>query len=484
MPYQPPGTTVNVNINPRIINLGDTTRITAIVAMGPSSVGITDEAVIRGTGSIDYLSVYSGAGVSVSRITDQPGLVPGLLNYVPISSAGGLYNLSSASVNSAGSLSWPTHSVDPNVPVIGSTYYVTYSASIPSSQLLPSTYSDKQPITAAYGPEGNTTGMLTIGGSISLENGAPGVTLVQASGSSYNMQAYQNAIDLLQTKTNIEQLIVLFPSGSVTMAQQQALMVYAYSHVLKMSQNNHERGLLLGSPSPYYASDGQDTIGDPTTLNTYAGIAATLKNQNVGYVVPSRVWRYDPNGNYMELDGNFAAAAVGAVQVAQPLICTPITGFSVVGIQIQDEKWNDFQANTLSSYNCLVLQSVNGFVTIKDAITTDPTSADTQELSVVAQQRLVKRSIRNGLNSTYINKGFVILPDTPSDVASTVNAILDGLVTQGEIYAFGQNNNPLTGETATSAVQDPTEPRRILVTCSVKYLYPLKWILVSVNTYI
>jgi hypothetical protein len=127
---------------------------------------------------------------------------------------------------------------------------------------------------------------------------------------------------------------------------------------------------------------------------------------------------------------------------------------------------------------------VNGFVTIKDAITTDPTSADTQELSVVAQQRLVKRSIRNGLNSTYINKGFVILPDTPSDVASTVNAILDGLVTQGEIYAFGQNNNPLTGETATSAVQDPTEPRRILVTCSVKYLYPLKWILVSVNTYI
>jgi len=114
-----------------------------------------------------------------------------------------------------------------------------------------------------------TTGLLTTAGSINLEHGAPSVMLVQASGSTYNVDNYKTAIDKLQKKGGIEQVVVVFPSGSVTRAQQETLLTYAFSHVQAMNQNKRERGLISGSPSTSFASDGIDTIGDASTTGTY-----------------------------------------------------------------------------------------------------------------------------------------------------------------------------------------------------------------------
>lgn len=481
--YTPPGVDVTVLANPRLINLGEATRVTAIVGMGPSSRIVVDEPIVRGTGSIDYLSAYPGSGVSVSQIAEYSGLYAGLPSYVYRSLGGGLYNQSSASINATGYITWPSGS-NIDIPSVGTTYYVSYTFDVPSSQFNPGLFSDKQLIKSMYGAESVSTGILAIAGSINLENGAPAVLLCQASGSVYNEQSYKDAIDKIKKYDYVEQLVVVFPSGSVTRAQQETILTYAFNHVMQMNTSRKERGLMQGSPSSLYASGGFDTIGSPSTSGTYTYRGTALKHEDNVYVVPSVCYRVDESGNTMLLDGNFAAAAVAGKQVAQTKRSTPITGMVITGITMDDEKWSDVEMNFLAANGCLVLYSKSGIIKIRDGITTDPTNADTQEVSVISQKRLVKRSLRNGLENTYTGKGVVILPTTPNDVIATTEAILRTLVKEREIFSYGTTDNPTTGETKISAKQDANEPRRIDVTCSIKYLYPLKWISVTVSTYV
>jgi len=480
--YTPTGTTVEVLDNPRIISNQESARLPAIIGLGPVTRSVVDEAVVRGSGSVDSLAAYPGAGVSVTQIAKIPGILANTMAAVAVSDGGQLYAPASASVSTAGQLTW-TGSGE-NVPAVNAVYYVTYNYDVPAAQFIPYTTGDKALIKARYGTENTTNGLLAIAGNLALENNAPQVILVQASGSAYNEANYKAAIDKLRKKDNVEQIVVVFPSGSVTRAQQQTLLTYAYSHVLAMNAKKKERGMVSGSPSVDYTADGFDSIGDLSTPASYLYRAHALKSADMTYVVPSVLTRVDESGNTMQLDGNFAAVAVAAVQSAQSKRSTPITGFVVTGISIEDEKWEDTDMDVLGAGGCLVLQSKGGIITIRDAITTDGTSADTQEMSVRASRRLVQRSLRNGLDNQFTNKGLTILPETPSNVSAGTRAILEGLVQDGEIFAYGKTNDPTTGETAISSVQDSIEPRRINTTCSVKYLYPLKWIQVTVSTFV
>jgi hypothetical protein len=480
--YQPPSTNVNVLSNPRIINNNTGTRLTAIVGMGPMTRVVVDEAVIRGTGSVDNLSNYPGSGFILTQVASIPGITAGMPNAILISQGGQLYQSASASLSTVGQITWSGAGLD--IPASNTVYYTSYSFNVPSSQFLPSTQSDKKVIESIFGTESNTNGILTVAGSINLENGAPQVILTQASGSVFNVAAYQNAIDLLQKLVNVEQIVCVFPSGSVTRAQQESVFNYAYSHTQYMNTIGRDRGLMSGSPSSYYASDGFDTIGDISTPGTYLYRANALKSSDSVYLVPSRVRRYDPNGNLMELDANFTAAAIAGLQAAQPKRSTPLHGMTLAGLVIEDDKWLPAEANQLGGGNCLVVESHSGVVTIRDAITTDPTSADTQEISVRSVERLVKRTLITGLSNTYTSKGLVITAETPSNVAATTASLLQSLINDGEILTYGKQDNPTTGETKISAIQDTIEPRKINVTCSVSYLYPLKWISVTVSTFV
>lgn len=480
--YEKPGTSVKVLANTRIINLGDATRITAIVGSGPTTRTIVDEAVVRTSQASDALSAYPASGVLVSKITNVPG-VPNSQTLL-VSQGGNQYNTGSASVNTNGQITWGSGS-SADIPAVGSTYYVSYVYDCPASQYLPNTFSDKEMILAQYGAENNTTGILSVAGGINLENGAPGVMLCQATGS--NSTAYKAAIDKLLKKTNIEDIVVVFPSGSAgwTATERNTVINYVASHINRAAAIGRERGLVFGSCGPDYQSDGFDVIGDASTPSTYLYTSNSIKNKNIQYIVPSsKITRMDANGNAMILDGNFAAAAVAGLRASRQKKSTPLHGFTVTGVTIEDEKWEEFEMDLLGSGNCTVLESRNGIITIRDHITTDSTNADTQEPSVVDIERLVVRSLRTGLNNTYCNKGFTINDQTPKLVVGSTASILQSLIDDEEIGAYGKNDNPATGETKISAVRNAVEPRRIDVSCSYQPLYPLKWIKVTVSVYI
>ena len=487
MSYKPSGVDVNVLDNPRLINVGDQTRLVAVVGLGPASVSVTSEAVVRGTGATDYLSTYylTGGitGVNISVIADRSGVITGKGNQA-ISLNGSLYSIASVSVgdtNGTGSITWTGSGA--NVPSSGQTYYVTYTYDSPAAQFNPIVYSDTQHIYNDKGQENNTIGILSVAGALVLENGAGGVMLCQVSGSTYSEAAYKTAIDKLRVKNNIEQLICVFPIGT-TWADQISLLTYAYSHVKQMTSIGLDRGLVFGSPTAYYSADGFDAIGDTSTSSSYVYESNLFKDPDAIYTTGGRWRRYDINGNLMELDGNFAACAVAGLQCAQQLRVTPINGFIIHGLIGEDDKWNTFEKNQLGAGNCTVLQSTGGIVTIYDFLTTDPTSADTIEPTVRSARRLVKRTLQTGLYNTYTNKGKVITKNTTIDVEATTYSILQGMINGGDIYDFGKKDDPSTGELQISAQQNRIDPRQIDVTCSVKYLYPLKFLSVTVSTYL
>lgn len=495
--YSAPKVDVNVVANPRIINIAGDARLLAIVGVGPTSRTVTDEAIARGAWGIDSLAVYASTGVSITQVAKRSGLSTSDKDYVP-GLDGSLYTGSvlsgwTAVAGARGQISWPQSSAQValgTVPATGSVYYVSYTYDVPAAQFLPTTFSDKTPLTDMYGAENNTTGCLTVAGSIALENGAPAVICVQASGSATAPTAamYRDAIDKLRKKSNIEEVVCIFPSGSLTpVTIRDDVQTYLFQHTQLMGIKGRWRGMFYGVGSPYYnptTMGSTDTIGDSATAVSYIGKAVAYGHEDVVVVAPSYAWRYDSGNTRVELDGSYVSCAIGGLRSAQPLRSTPLTGATITGFTIEEEKWDMFQMDSLGANGVCVVENVSGVNTIRDAITTDGTSADTQEQSVIGQKRLVERTLETKLFETYTNKGKTINPSTVRDVEATVRSILNSLRQSGEIYGYGVKDDPNTGETKITAIQDTSEPRRINVTASVKYLYPLKYISVTVSTYV
>jgi len=499
--YSPPKVDVNVVANPRVINIAGDARLLAIVGVGPTSRTVTDEAIYRGAGAIDVLAA-NPQSASITKVAKRSNLyyvaggssndvdaVPGINGSLYTGSVTNGYTALSGA-----RLSWPqdaaTQIASGTVPATGSVYYVSYTYAVPESQYLPTTFSDKTPLTAMYGAENNTTGCLTVAGSLALENGAPAVICVQASGSidTISVADYRNAIDKLRKKSNIEEIVCIFPSGSMSpVTFRDDVQTYLFQHTQLMGLKSRWRGMYYGTASPYYnptTMGATDAIGDSATAVSYIGKAIAYAHEDVVLPAPTYVWRYDSDNNRIELDASYVACAIGGLKSAQLLRSTPITGATLTGFTIEEDKWDVFQMDLLGSNGVCVVTNTSGVNSIRDAITTDPTSADTQEQSVIGQKRNVERTLETKLFQTYTNKGKTINAQTARDVEATTRSILNALRQAGEIYGYGVKDDPNTGEVKIVAIQDTTEPRRINVTCSIKYLYPLKYITVTVSTYV
>lgn len=493
--YSPPKVDVNVVPNPRIINIAGDARLLAIVGVGPALRTVVDESVVRGVGGTDYLSAYPTTNMVISKVTKRSGLVytagsssndidaiPGLY--------GSLYSGSMYTGVADGRLNWsqdPVQVATGSVPSSGSVYYVSYTHSVPAAQFLPTAFSDKNDLVAFFGQENNTSGSLSVAGSLALENGAPAVICVQVSGSATapTAAAYRDAIDKLRKKSNVEEIVCIFPSGSLTPSTlRDDVQTYLFQHTQLMGTKGRWRGMYYGTASPYYNPTGFDTVGDSSVANSYIGKATAYGHEDVVLPAPSYVWRFDSSNNRIELDAAYVACAIGGLKSGQTLRATPITGAALVGFNIEEEKWDMFQMDTLGANGVCVIQNISGVNTVRDAITTDTTSADTQEQSVIGQKRNVERTLETSLFNTYTNKGKTINASTPRDVEATIRSILNSMRTAGEIYGYGTKDDPSTGETKITAVQDANEPRRINATLSVKYLYPLKFLQISVATYV
>jgi len=455
MTYQAPGVTVESIISQRVISISEEARIPAIISTGPSIRTVIDEPVERaassGSSNVDYLLHY---GVTVTQVAAIPNVSGSYSNWSGHWSYG-----AGTDVNNLGYIQWDSGTPGDGQPREGEIYYVSYTYPVPATQFDPTLFVDSDDVRAFYGDEDLITGQMTIAANLALENGAPAVMCVQVSGS--NDSDWQTAFNKLKKKKNIAYVIPI--------SNDETIQGYASNHCLIESQPliGHERECILGM------SSGSD-------VDDHVARAQALESIRVILVFPSEnVSRGD-----LILDGTYVAAAVAGSICAQEKVVSPITGKVLVGFAIPDEAYEPYDMNRLGANGVLVCYSESGVIKVRHSLTTDPTSATTAEVSVVASDDYVRRITRTRLDEMFLNKGIVIGPTTPGAVEESVKAIWNAMVRNGFIYVYGTKTDPLTGEVPIKAVTDPDEPRQINVTGSIRYLYPLNYIRVTFFVYI
>jgi hypothetical protein len=225
--------------------------------------------------------------------------------------------------------------------------------------------------------------------------------------------------------------------------------------------------------------------GVAPTVSDFVAKANALVNRRAILVAPgSSISRTTVSGDTLTLNGSYVAAAVAGTIDGQESPVVPITGSLVTGVTLPDDFYTPGEMNLMASNGVCVVYSKTGINRVRHGLTTDPSSVDTKEISIVASDDLVRRVTRASLTAKYIGKGIVIDPGTVSSVANSVKAIWEQMVKNRMIYAYGTKNDPTTGEVPITANQDPNDPTLINVSGSVKYLYPLNYIQITFSLYV
>ncbi len=472
MAYSPPSVQVSSIANNRIINISEDARIPAIVGTGPSVRTITDTAVTRGSADFDLLPT-SGSVVTLTKVASYPGATATDTAWVD----GSQDNFSTS--GSTGSLYWSTiATAGTGKPLLGSTYYVSYTFPVPANQYDPQLFIDSKDVQAFYGAEtsgidqsdATNTGGLTIGANMALENGAPAVICLQVNGDEASSTTWTNAFNKLKKKDNIAYLVPLASGSTNKLAAHSAA-------ILQVNQESapavgHEQEAIVG------ASAGKS----PATIVTEA---LAIADRKVIYMIPGKgVTRTTSNGTVLLLDAAWVGAAYAGLITAQPLVITPTTGKVITGFVIPDDQYAPYEMNDMANNGVCIVFAKSGIKKIRHAVTTDPTSADTREISVVAADDMVRRITRNKLTQRYVGKGIVIEDATLAAVESTVGSIWGALKRDRLIQNFGTKTDPTTGEVPISAARDTSEPTRINVSGAVQFLYPLNFINVEFFIYV
>ena len=451
--YLPPSVKVTSIANSRIINIDEDARIPCIVGEGPSTRTVTDTAIVRGSGDFDVLP-NSGSAVgyiTLSAVSPYPGAAASYSNWEGYHSTSG-----------SSSIYWGGTAGD-TAPREGETYYASYTYAVPSDQFDPQLFVDSKDVKAFYGAESTGTGKLTITANMALENGAPAVMCIQVQGNPAVSANWSTALDKLKKKSSIA-YVVPITSGSAIQS-----LAITHCEIESNPDIGHERECIIGADS---------TV---STVQNFVDKADALDNKKVILVAPDADVARTPS---LTLGGEYIAAALSGLITGQDKIIKPVTGKQIVGFTIPDDQYEPYDMNRMANAGVCVIYAKSGLIKVRHAITTDTSNADNREISVVAADDLVRRITRNSLNDAYIGKGIVISESTPAAVAATVKSIWNSLVRDGLISSYGTKNDPTTGEVAITASQDSSEPTRINVAGSVKFLYPLNYISVEFYIYV
>jgi len=473
MTYTPPSVQVSSIANSRIINISENARVPAVVGTGPATRSISDYPISRGSADYDLLPT-SGSVVTISKVAAYPGASATDTRWTgPVDH----FNTS----GSTGAIYWATtETPGEGKPLLGETYYLSYTYPVPASQYQPQTFTDTKDIAAFYGSEETgikpdiTTGSGSIvtGANLALENGAPAVVCLQLSNGAdpSSSSTWTAAFTQLKRVDNIAYLVPLASGSTGKLAAHSAAILHVNSE--SAPAIGHEHSCILG------ASAGQSVSSIITSTTA-------LADRRAIFIVPGKeITRTLASGTVLTLDGAWAGAALAGLLTGQSKAVTPVTGKVLTGISIPDYQYSEYEMNYMANNGACILYSRSGVIKIRHALTTDPTNADTQEISVVAADDYVRRVTRTKMTQRFVGKGIVIDDATIAAVEATLRTIWSAMQRDGYIAGFGSRTDPTTGEVPISAARNSADPTRIDITGSIQFLYPLNYITVEFFIYV
>ena len=208
---------------------------------------------------------------------------------------------------------------------------------------------------------------------------------VQVSGSGTTDQ-FRTALNTLEKVSNVGIVVPIY-LGSDSSGSSSTVDTYVKNHCIEMSipTKGKERACILGRNALSLTSTDAEQTEDHTNYS------ATISHKLVTLAGPANgVSRASSN---LTLNGRFCAAAIAGSRCGQEKVIYPIHGKTILGLTITDDQYNDYYMDRFGANNVSLLISYMGVVTVRDDITTDGTSADTQEPAIVATDHWIRRGV-------------------------------------------------------------------------------------------
>jgi len=435
MPYRKPGVYSNFINNPGTIILGAGTRIPAIIGVAPTSFTITDEAVDRSSVYANTADALANTATSIIRVGDAPGMSN--------------YSVTTDYLLTSGQVDWSPGGDEPS---LGETYYVSYQYAKVAADYNAQVFTRMSDVEAEYGAP-TYANTLSLGAKICFENGAKQLILVQVEAD--NSAGFTAAIDKLKYQiSSLDATIIVPLSTSAT------VHTYLKTHVQYMSSSTQRKeryGLIAMA------------VGSTDSAVKSKAEALDYNRMILPYDEPKREVIND-DGTYTErtLDSGFISCALAGMMTAfpvqEPMTRKNVNGFSDLN---KSPNWLETEKDSLASSSVTVFDIKSGIIDVRHGITTDASSADNQEISVMLIRDYCIQNVRKVLDRIYI--ATPMTPRTEKNIVITTQATLTKIFEEGAITAFGD----------ITATQNTTTPTQIDVSFSIKPAYPINTIIVT-----
>ena len=425
--YLEPGVTYQKLPSPRSLLIPGGIADVAFVGTSKTTKIITDEVVTRGgSGETDTLSATTVA--SLTKIYDENGV---------------LYFLTTDyTLTAPNKVDWTPAG---NEPVAGVKYYVTYEVDKVSTDYDVKTVYSMDEVIQEYGAV-SSTNILALAAQLFFDNGGVKLKMVQSTGT--DLTTFIAAVD----KLAVEEVDVLVPlqtngTGFDTLFSQIKGRIFQLSQPIE----GHERMAFFAPATG-------------TSIANYKILAVSMKFERIVVTAPPVVTKTIDDVTYT-LPGYFVNAAMAGFladpdnSVAEPLTRKEIFGFDSLGT-----KYTRSQIRDLISNGVLVVEQIDSLIRVVQGITTDRTSTDTGEISLVRVEDFFGKTLKSVLDQIYI--GTLIDATALSSITSTITTVIENFISKGILVAY----------TDLSVTQNRLNPTAIDVFMRLQPVYPLNYI--------
>jgi hypothetical protein len=445
VPVGPFDLSVNANLKFSLDGLADiTVAITGAVQTAVTAAEVVADINAALAGNINYGVAYNAAASISSGKVKLSGIVKGETGSVALKQAAA--TSAHLEVFGVATVALPVTNLGTGKkPVLGSTYYVTYEVTRPSTDYnTPFEFFTLDAATTILGSQ-DADNPLAVYAGICFENGANSVFCVIVKDSDddsvYSDTDFITAIAATETKRGMTEILPISTSLAVQVA--------AYNSVINMSSllEQKPRRLWVGLARGAAVGD-EDTAG---TLIYMAARTLQVPGDSPGrgrFIVTAPcecekiITLFDGSQVSLELDGTALAAACAAKQTsftsaATSLLLKTITGFSVVS------EYGDNERKRLASKGVSVVTLDAGRLVLTDPVTTEVSGGGLQEfseISVMVQKDKVRTLVEQRVKSELVGIVPEDLADFISDLKEIVAITLRALIETGDVGKFTNAN--------------------------------------------
>ena len=337
-------------------------------------------------------------------------------------------------------------------------------AYIPQDYYYPTVFSSLQEVENKYGPafdsSGSVANPLSAAAYMCFRSGSNEIITqalytenedgTRVEGSESTVADWETTLQSLRGQTSINVLVpVVGQNDTITNATISSIQSAVVSHISYMNQDNEYVIALFGEDSTSTTAAAAN-LPTMATLREHAQVLSQqVLSERTALVSPSAFKYVNPvTGSTSDIGGQYVAAGLAGM-LARDAVQSSLTRKTVVGISDVAIYRNETDKNTDASYGLMVLETKNGVVRVRHAITTAVGDETKRELNAMRSKFFMIESIRRNLDENIIGR---IINDNraPFIVSTAVSSVLEYLRNSGAIASYNGVSASKNGNSPTS----------------------------------